>query len=411
MLGGVGDVNPVDTVRYALSALRERRGRSVLTILGIAVGSGLIIALVSLGEGLNTTITDRLLTLGANNIIVLPAQGSNIQFTDADVQKIMRIPGVAVVAPFYSTVAEFQVGGTTVSGRILGIDPLQLQIIFPGIKILEGETPTPTSATQVAVGYKVAFPPAAVTSSRLYVGQPLTIVIPNPSGPKTTSYTVTGIYDKFGASVFFDADTAVVMPIPAARRLLGETRYQAILVNTERVELVEYIISELEAMYGRNVNIISPSTILSTVRSIIASFTIFLGIIASVSLFVAGLGIMNTMIMSVMERTREIGVLRSIGMTRRDILYTFLFEAMLTGLIGGLIGIGIGVALSIGFGSYSGNFLRFGPGFEPITIIPDITPQLLLGTLLFAVFVGSLSGLYPARRAALTDPVRALRTE
>jgi len=103
--------------------------------------------------------------------------------------------------------------------------------------------------------------------------------------------------------------------------------------------------------------------------------------------------------------------LRSIGMTRRDILYTFLFEAMLTGLIGGLIGIGIGVALSIGFGSYSGNFLRFGPGFEPITIIPDITPQLLLGTLLFAVFVGSLSGLYPARRAALTDPVRALRTE
>lgn len=404
-------MNLVDTVRYALGALKERRGRSILTILGIAVGSGLIIALISLGEGINTTVTDRLMMLGANNIIVLPAQGSNIQFTDADVQKITRIPGVSVVAPFYSTLAEFQVGGTRISGRILGIDPMQLHIIFPGIKILEGETPSPTSSTQIGVGYKVAFPPAVAATSRLYVGQPLTVTASTPTGLKTTAYTVTAIYDRFGASIFFDADTAVIMPLSGARRLLGETRYQAILVNTERVDLVEYIISELEMMYGRNVNVISPSTILSTVRSIIASFTIFLAIIASVSLFVAGLGIMNTMIMSVMERTREIGVLRSIGMTRRDVLFTFLFEAMLTGLIGGVIGIGIGVALSVGFGGYAANFLRFGPQFEPIPLQPIITPELLFGTLLFAVFVGSLSGLYPARRAALIDPVKALKTE
>ncbi|MDW8073249.1 MAG: FtsX-like permease family protein [Nitrososphaerota archaeon] len=404
-------MNLIDTLRYALSALRERRGRSILTILGIAVGSGLIISLVSLGEGINTVVTDRLMMLGANNIIVLPAQGSNIQFSDADVQKITRIPGVTVVAPFYLAVAEFQVGGTRVSGRVLGIDPMQLQIIFPGIKILEGDSPTPTSSTQIGVGYKVAFPPAAVTTSRLYVGQPLTIMASTAEGLKTTSFTVTGIYDKFGASVFFDADTAVVMPLPAARRLLGEMRYQAILVNTERVDLVEYIISELEGLYGRNVTVISPSTILSTVRSIIASFTIFLGIIASVSLFVAGLGIMNTMIMSVMERTREIGVLRSIGMTRRDVLFTFLFEAMLTGLIGGLIGVGVGVGLSLGFGNYAGNFFRFGPQFEPIPIRSVITPELLMGTLLFAVLVGSVSGLYPARRAALIDPVKALKTE
>ncbi|MEM0481713.1 MAG: FtsX-like permease family protein [Nitrososphaerota archaeon] len=401
----------VDVVRYALSALRERRGRSTLTILGIAVGAGLIIALLSLGEGINIVVTDQLLTLGANNIIIFPAQGSNIQFTEADVQKIMRIPSVSVVTPFISMAAEFQVGGTTVSGRIIGIDPIHLQIIFPGIKILEGETPFSTSATQVGVGYKVAFPPAAATYSRLYVGQPLTIVVPTQDGVKTTSYTVTGIYDKFGASIFFDADTAVVMPLPAARRLLGVTTYQAILVNTEKVELVEYIISELEAMYGRNVNIISPSSILSTVRGIIASFTIFLGAIASVSLLVAGLGIMNTMIMAVMERTREIGVLRSIGMTRRDVLMTFLFEAVLTGLIGGIIGIGIGVVLSIGFAGFSGRFLRFGPQFQPLPIHPVITPQLLVEALLFAMFVGSLSGLYPARRAAQIDPVKALRTE
>jgi len=404
-------VNPVDTARYAFSALRERRGRSILTIIGIAIGSGLIIALVSLGDGINTVVTDRLLMLGANNIIMLPAQGSNIQFTDADVQRISMIPGVSVVAPFYSTVAEFQVGGVRVSGRILGIDPMQLQIIFPGIKVLEGQSPSPSSSTQVSVGYKIAFPPTAGATSRLYVGQPLVVFASTGREIKPTSFTVTGIYDRFGASIFFDADTAVVMPLPAARRLLGQTSYQAILVNTERVEAIEYIVSELGSMYGRNVNVISPTTILETVRSIIASFTIFLGVIASVSLLVAGLGIMNTMIMSVMERTREIGILRSIGMTRRDVLFTFLFEALLTGLVGGIIGIGLGAALSIGFGGYSGNFLRFGPQFEPLPIQPVITPQLIAGTLIFAVLVGSLSGLYPARRAAQIDPVRALRTE
>ncbi|GBC70531.1 Macrolide export ATP-binding/permease protein MacB [Candidatus Calditenuaceae archaeon HR02] len=401
----------LDTARYAFSALRERRGRSVLTILGIAIGSGLIIALVSMGEGINTTVTGRLLLLGANNIIILPAQGSNIQFTDADVQRISVIPEVTAVAPFYSAVAEFYVGGVKVSGRILGIDPLQLQIIFPGIKILEGETPPPTSASQVSVGYKVAFPPAVQTTSKLYVGQPIVISASTAGGIKTGSFTVTGIYDRFGASLFFDADSAVVMPLPAARKLLGQTSYQAILVNTERIEAVDYIISELERMYGRSVNIISPTTILQTVRSIIASFTIFLALIASVSLLVAGLGIMNTMIMSVMERTREIGILRSIGMTRREVLFTFLFEAVLTGLVGGLIGLGLGTLLSIGFGRYAGNFLRFGPQFEPLPLEPAITPQLLIGTLLFAILVGSLSGLYPARRAAQVDPVRALRTE
>jgi putative ABC transport system permease protein len=164
-------------------------------------------------------------------------------------------------------------------------------------------------------------------------------------------------------------------------------------------------------MYGRNVIVISPSTILNTVRSIIGSFTIFLAVIASVSLFVAGLGIMNTMIMSVMERTREIGVLRSVGMKRREVLLVFLFEAILTGLIGGVIGVGMGVGLSVGFSGYAQNFLRFGPGFDALPITPIIRPENIVGTLIFALLVGSVSGLYPARRASLVDPVMALKTE
>ncbi len=400
----------LDIASYALKALRERRTRSVLTILGIAVGSGLIVALLSLGEGISNSVTSQLMTIGANNIIVLPAQGSNVRFTDADAQRLAMIPYVSAVAPFFSVPAEFKVGGVSVSGRILGIDPLILQLFFPGIKVEEGSQPASNSATQVCVGNKVAYPPLTA-ATRLYVGQPLTITVASGEGLKTTSYTVSCIYGRFGASLFFDADTAVVMPVPAARKLLGETRYQAILINTDRVDKVDYITSEIELMYGRNVLVISPSTILNTVRSIIGSFTVFLAIIASVSLFVAGLGIMNTMIMSVMERTREIGVLRSVGMKREEVLLTFLLEAILTGLIGGLIGVGMGVGLSLGFSSYAGSFLRFGPSFESLPLIPIIRPENIAGTLLFAILVGSLSGLYPARRASLIDPVRALKTE
>jgi putative ABC transport system permease protein len=401
----------IDTASYSFKALRERRTRSILTILGIAVGSGLIIALLSLGEGISTSVTNQLLTIGANNVIILPAQGSTIRFTDIDAQRISRIPYVSSVAPFYSVPAEFKVGGVSINGRILGIDPLILQLFFPGIKVEEGLQPSGGSSTQVCVGYKVAHPPVSTVATRLYVGQPLTITAAGSDGIKTNSYTVSCIYSKFGASLFFDADTAVVMPLPAARRLLGETRYQAILVNTDRVDQINYIISEIESMYGRNVIVISPSTILNTVRSIIGSFTIFLAVIASVSLFVAGLGIMNTMIMSVMERTREIGVLRSVGMKRREVLLVFLFEAILTGLIGGVIGVGMGVGLSVGFSGYAQNFLRFGPGFDALPITPIIRPENIVGTLIFALLVGSVSGLYPARRASLVDPVMALKTE
>ncbi len=404
-------MRPLDIASYALKALQERRTRSVLTILGIAVGSGLIVALLSLGEGISNSVTSQLMTIGANNIIVLPAQGSNVRFTDADAQRLATIPYVSAVAPFFSVPAEFKVGGFSVSGRILGIDPLILQLFFPGIEVEEGSQPASNSATQACVGNKVAYPPLASAATRLYVGQPLTITVASTEGLKTASYTVSCIYGRFGASLFFDADTAVVMPVPAARKLIGETRYQAILVRTDRVDKVDYITSEIELMYGRNVLVISPTTILNTVRSIIGSFTVFLAIIASVSLFVAGLGIMNTMIMSVMERTREIGVLRSVGMKREELLLTFLLEAILTGLIGGLIGVGMGVGLSLGFSSYAGSFLRFGPSFESLPLVPIIRPENIAGTLLFAVLVGSLSGLYPARRASLIDPVRALKTE
>ncbi|RLG04070.1 MAG: hypothetical protein DRN61_03760, partial [Thaumarchaeota archaeon] len=149
----------------------------------------------------------------------------------------------------------------------------------------------------------------------------------------------------------------------------------------------------------------------------ISNFSIFMLIVASTSLVVAGVGIMNTMIMSVMERTREIGVLRAIGFSQRDVATIFLAEAALIGAIGGVIGILLGVSASLTMGDVFGRMFQVEEATTPIgqalqiSYTPVISPELLLESFLFAILVGIFSGLYPALKAARMDPVQALRAE
>ncbi|MEM4206929.1 MAG: ABC transporter permease, partial [Nitrososphaerota archaeon] len=337
----------VEAIKFGLKALMERRTRSILTILGIAIGTALIIALVANGQGLNDSITNKLLELGANNIVILPSTGSSLRFNDADVQKISLIPGVEAVLPFYLTSATVKYGGISLNGRVYATDPASVKILFPQLTVLQGTPPIRSDSTSAAIGYKLAFPPD-YPGVKILPGQSISVEVVTPKGKTQASYVVSCVYDEFGATLFVDADTMVLITIPGGRRLFGESLYHGILVRAIDPRDVDYIIDQLSLMYGRNANIVSPTSILRTVQSILGSFTFFLAVIAAVSLLVAGIGIANTMIMSVMERVREIGVLRAIGMTKRDIMIIFLSEASLTGAIGGILGIMLGVMLSYG---------------------------------------------------------------
>ncbi|MEM2803736.1 MAG: FtsX-like permease family protein, partial [Nitrososphaerota archaeon] len=254
---------------------------------------------------------------------------------------------------------------------------------------------------------------------KILPGQSISVEVVTPKGKTQASYVVSCVYDEFGATLFVDADTMVLITIPGGRRLFGESLYHGILVRAIDPRDVDYIIDQLSLMYGRNANIVSPTSILRTVQSILGSFTFFLAVIAAVSLLVAGIGIANTMIMSVMERVREIGVLRAIGMTKRDIMIIFLSEASLTGAIGGILGIMLGVMLSYGVSIMTSSLFHFEQSsttssmasFGSIPYEPTITPLLLIQTFFFAIMIGMISGIYPARRAASLDPVVALRTE
>ncbi|MEM1517707.1 MAG: FtsX-like permease family protein [Nitrososphaerota archaeon] len=408
----------VEAIKFGLKALMERRTRSILTILGIAIGTALIIALVANGQGLNDSITNKLLELGANNIVILPSTGSSLRFNDADVQKISLIPGVEAVLPFYLTSATVKYGGISLNGRVYATDPASVKILFPQLTVLQGTPPIRSDSTSAAIGYKLAFPPD-YPGVKILPGQSISVEVVTPKGKTQASYVVSCVYDEFGATLFVDADTMVLITIPGGRRLFGESLYHGILVRAIDPRDVDYIIDQLSLMYGRNANIVSPTSILRTVQSILGSFTFFLAVIAAVSLLVAGIGIANTMIMSVMERVREIGVLRAIGMTKRDIMIIFLSEASLTGAIGGILGIMLGVMLSYGVSIMTSSLFHFEQSsttssmasFGSIPYEPTITPLLLIQTFFFAIMIGMISGIYPARRAASLDPVVALRTE
>lgn len=405
----------LDIMWYAFKGLRDRRTRSILTILGITIGITAVITLISNTSGFDNFLTDALSRIGSNNIWIIPTEGG-VKFTDTDVIMLSRLPGVKATAPFYLQRILLKAGSIEKYVNFLATDPRVIKLILPDLRLKEGEPLQPSDMALVALGYKVAYPPEDPNKQiRLYSS--ISVIIQQGSNLKTRSFMVGAIYDEFGSTPYLDVDNSILASVEAARNLFGSRHYPAIVIIAESPDAVEPIIKMLRNMYGDEVEIISPLTIVRNVRAIISNFSIFMLIVASVSLIVAGIGIMNTMMMSVMERTREIGILRAIGFSQRDVAMVFLAEAALIGVIGGLLGITLGISASITLGDIFGRMFQVGDASTRmgqvlrISYTPVISPNLILESFLFAIFVGVFSGLYPALKASRMDPVQALRAE
>jgi len=410
-------MNLGQSIIEAIESLNSNRLRSGLTILGIIIGVGAVIAMLSVGQGAQATITSAISGIGTNLLFVF--SGNDVQdvrnprpLTLSDAQALvdpLQAPDVEAVSPSIQGAAEITApSGKRSQNSITGATPayfsMQNYSVTEGSVITEEHELGNASVAVIgpALADKLFGRHEGIVGSTIRInGQPFRVI---------------GVLKSKGGSSFGNQDSIIIVPFTTAQaRLLHRTNpneVDLLLVQAASAETVSQASDEVSQILRQrhrtpvgldDFTIFSQKDVLSIATTITGVFTIFLGGIAGISLLVGGIGIMNIMLVSVTERTREIGLRKALGARKRDILVQFLTESSLLSLFGGLIGIVLGWLLALLVGRIA---TASGNPFNPTVNISSI----LLATL-FSAAVGLFFGIYPANRAAGLEPVEALRYE
>ena len=410
-------MNPLQSARVALRALRVNKLRSALTMLGIIIGVGAVIAMVGVGAGAQARVAEQIQSLGSNLIIVLSGsttaggirggQGTRLTITEEDANAIGReVAAVQASAPSMRGSAQIVYGNLNWSTGIQGVTPEYFEA--REWNVTSGRAFTPED---LAGATKVALLGLTTAQNLFGDSDPLGQIV----RIKKVPFTVIGVLDRKGQNSWGqDQDDVAVIPLTTAKKkVLGVSQANARSVGAISIKIrpnedmaeAEMQIRELLRQRHRlqpyqddDFTVRNLSEILQTQEESSKVMTYLLAAIASVSLLVGGIGIMNIMLVSVTERTREIGLRMAVGARGRDILLQFLVEAVTLSLIGGIIGIVLGLASSQAISQFA----------EWRTQVPAQAVAIAFG---FAAAVGVFFGFYPARKAARLDPIEALRYE
>jgi putative ABC transport system permease protein len=412
-----------DSATLAFKALQHRNLRSWLAILGIIIGVAAVVMFISISIGLSQQINNRLNTLGGNIIIITPGnsratnfggggeavfvgggggfpggfpgqKNSNAPLTFSEANSLQSLDGVDYVDARLSERGQIIFENKNASASIVGSNP-QAFLATVGVNMLKGNPISSGNPYGAVIGYSVA---NTTFNDSNMINRQINI--------NNVTFKVIGILNQSGTS-FGGADSEIFIPLNTAKNLFNQTENASEIViaanpnydtTTVSTEVQNQLLLLQNAKNGQqNFQVETAASVQSTISSITNALSLFLGGIASISLIVGGIGVANTMFMSVLEQTKYIGILKALGMRSNDVLLLFLFEAGIIGLIGGVIGIGLSLIIS---------FLLTSIGIPSV-----ITIELVALGLGFSFFIGLISGFIPARSAASLQPITALNYE
>ncbi|MCW3993013.1 MAG: ABC transporter permease [Candidatus Bathyarchaeota archaeon] len=426
-----------DVFSYAFGAIRLRKLRAGLTTLGVVIGIAAIVALLSISQGLQDSITEQLQTGFATNTLIVSTGGGfgmgpgAMTATESDfnllvnyTQIIDEIEDVVMsVAVIQKPGCHIRSGERELKLTVVGVDFAKYANIYSSTFEAEsGEIPLDPENETVVVGKRVSDP---WKNGTLFCDVDDGVEIVWTTGTlfdaKNETYTghVAAVLKEIGGFGIGPSDSSVYIPILQAQSFFGTDECDTIIVQLENDDeaTIESVSEAIDGAFSGQVSVTSSTAMLDIMSSVFSTVELFLAGIAAISLLVAGIGIMNIMIVSLMERTREIGILKALGMKSRTVLSIFLSEAVIVGLMGAAIGIASGWGLAhVVARVFSG-----GGGFMPagdhaaaaggMTITPVLTPTVFLGAFAFGLIVSVVFALYPAWRASKLKPVEALRYE
>jgi len=395
----------VEYFEFAFKSITQQKARAALTLLGMVIGIAVIVALISLGSGMQASIGDNLEKVGADRINIFPAgllssgmgpPQESVPFTIKELNEIERLPGVKDAQPYFFRSGEVKFHNEVAFVNIGGGTQEILEIYSSFYNLKEGRYVKDIDDRAVNIGIRLA---EDTFERDIRVGDFIEV-----NGKK---FEVVGIFTEIGNQ---QDDTTVYIPIYAGQDLYdarGEISMMIATAEDERkvkitADRIEERLKKLRG--GKDFEVATTADFADQINQVLGILTFVLGGIASISIAVGGVIIMNTMLMSVFERTPEIGILKATGAKQKTILLLFLTEAGFVGLMGGILGFIVGASLSLIIDV-------IGTAYVGSMFQTKITIELMVGSILFSFIVGAISGLYPAWQASKLRPIEALRYE